>query len=138
MKRLQRSLLAQRFCHVDPFVSAVVSRSRVPFRIFVRHDRTERFQNRSRGEILRRNQLQAFPLSFFFSFDDVKNFRVHGFQIVVTGFRPRDAWFELGVRVRVGGVVRRGRRGGSRFLLVLLFARCVAKKMRSRRVRARE
>ena len=43
MKRLQRSLLAQTLRHIDPFVPAVISRPRVPFRILIRHDRSERF-----------------------------------------------------------------------------------------------
>ena len=43
MKRLQRSLLAQTLRHIDPFVPSVISRPRVPFRILIRHDRSERF-----------------------------------------------------------------------------------------------
>ena len=57
-------------------------------------------------------------MSLFFSLDDVKNFRVHGFQIVVTGFRPRDAWFQFRVRVRVRGILNTRRRSNRRSLFV--------------------
>ena len=66
----------QRLGDVDPFAAAIVPRTRIPFRVLVRHHRTLRFQHRPADDVFRRNQLDLMPLAAEFALDRSSDFRV--------------------------------------------------------------
>jgi len=90
----------QRLGDVDPFAAAVVTRTRIPFRVLVRHHRALRFQHRPADDVFRRNQLDLMPLAAEFAFDRGSDFRI--------GLGQRGREERVG---RGGGLGARGRGG---------------------------
>ena len=75
-EQLFGALDRQRLGDVDPFAAAVVTRARIPFRIFVGHHRTLRFQHRPADDVFRRDQLDLMALAAEFALDRGGDFRI--------------------------------------------------------------
>src|SRR6185369_8808060 len=61
---------------VDPFAATIIPRTRIPFRVLVRHHRTLRFQHGPADDVFRRNQLDLMALAAEFALDRGSDFRV--------------------------------------------------------------
>src|SRR6202042_3222571 len=75
-KQFLPALAGQFLDHVSEFASAVITFSRVPFRIFIREHRAGSLEHRLADKVLRSNQLQPFMLAANFVIDGGRNLRI--------------------------------------------------------------
>ena len=86
---LQGALLCQYLNLINDLVATIVSDARIAFRVLVGQTGAQCFQHSATCEVLRRDQLQASPLSLFLFANKFEHLRIELFQCGIQMIRRR-------------------------------------------------